>query len=165
MKLNSTLSNHYNPAFWNAIHFHYDSDGNYHDNLLTANQTQTLTTATVTLITETSATCGGNITSDLGDNVTAKGVVWSTSSNPTLTSNELGHTSDGTGTGSFTCNITGLIANGTYYVRAYSTSVSGTSYGNEIMFATIPTFGEWGLIVFGSLFAIFGGFLIYRRLI
>lgn len=165
MKLNTTLSNHFNPSFWNAIHFHYDSDGNYHDNLLTANQIHTVTTSTVTSITDNSATCGGEITSDLGDDITAKGVVWSTTTNPTLTTNETGHTSDGVGTGSYVSTITGLNLFTTYYVRAYSTSASGTSYGNEIMFTTIPTLGEWGLIVFGSLVSIFGGFLIYRRFV
>ena len=93
----------------------------------------TLTTASTVNITQTTATSGGNITSDGGASVTARGVCWSTSVNPVVTGN---HTSDGTGTGIFTSNITGLTANTTYYVRAYATNSAGTAYGNEISFTT-----------------------------
>ncbi len=94
----------------------------------------TLTTASTVNITQTTATSGGNITSDGGASVTARGVCWSTSVNPVVTGN---HTSDGTGTGIFTSNITGLTANTTYYVRAYATNSAGTAYGNEISFTTL----------------------------
>ena len=79
-------------------------------------------------ITATSATSGGNVFADGGSAVTARGVVWSTSANPTITSNT-GITSNGTGVGAFTSNITGLNENTTYYVRAYATNVNGTEYG------------------------------------
>lgn len=79
-------------------------------------------------ITATSATSGGNVFADGGTAVTARGVVWSTSANPTITSNT-GITSNGTGVGAFTSNITGLNENTTYYVRAYATNVNGTEYG------------------------------------
>ncbi len=85
-----------------------------------------VTTNDVTDITINSAKCGGNVTSDGGANVTARGVCWSTSPNPTINDNK---TTDGNGTGSFTSNITGLTANTTYYVRAYATNEKGTSYG------------------------------------
>ena len=76
----------------------------------------TLSTASVTEITTTSAKSGGNITSDGGATVTARGVVWGTSANPTVASNS-GITSDGTGTGTFTSDLTGLNPATTYYVR------------------------------------------------
>jgi uncharacterized protein (TIGR02145 family) len=92
-----------------------------------------LTTGSITGITHTAADAGGNITSDGGSEVTARGVCWGTSQNPSTGSSK---TSDGTGTGSFTSSITGLTANTTYYVRAYATNSEGTSYGNEVSFPT-----------------------------
>ena len=101
-------------------------------------QLPTVTTSSVSNVTETSATCGGNVTSNGGSNVTARGVCWSTSHNPT-TSNS--HTINGSDTGSFTSNITGLTAGTTYYVRAYATNSVGTAYGNEVSFTTIANAG------------------------
>jgi len=95
-----------------------------------------LTTSMVSGITATTAICGGNITSDEGFAVTARGVCWSISSNPTITD---AHTTDGTGTGSFTSNLTGLSPNTTYYVRAYATNSVGTSYGEQYSFTTLNT--------------------------
>jgi len=93
----------------------------------------TVTTNTVTDITQTSATSGGNVTSDGGSPATARGVCWSTSSNPTTTDN---HTTDGSGTGTFISYLTGLTPNTLYYVRAYGTNNVGTGYGNEVAFTT-----------------------------
>ena len=93
----------------------------------------TVTTSDVTNITETSAICGGNVTSDGGVGVTARGVCWSTSHNPTIEDNK---TIDGTGTDSFTSSLTGLSASVTYYVRAYATNSEGTAYGEEKEFIT-----------------------------
>ncbi len=100
----------------------------------------TLQTTAVTAINTTVAVSGGNITSDGGATVTAKGVVWGTSQNPTITLST--KTTDGTGVGSFISNISNLTANTTYYVRAYATNSLGTSYGNEINFTTMPTIGQ-----------------------
>ena len=94
-----------------------------------------LTTINVTVITQTSAVSGGNVTDDGGVEVTAHGVCWAATQNPTTAS---GKTNDGTGTGFFTSSITGLSANTKYYVRAYATNSVGTSYGNEVSFTTNP---------------------------
>ncbi len=93
-----------------------------------------VTTADVTDITQTTAVSGGNVTDDGGASVTARGVCWSTSQNPTISDNL---TSDGNGTGSFTSNLTNLTANTTYYVRAYATNENGTSYGEQKSFTTL----------------------------
>ncbi len=93
----------------------------------------TLTTDSITNITGESATSGGNITDDGGLNITARGVCWSTSPNPTVSDN---HTTDSTGTGNFSSSITGLEIITTYYVRAYATTNAGTAYGNEVSFTT-----------------------------
>jgi len=93
----------------------------------------TVTTSGITNITGTSATGGGNITSQGSSSVEARGVCWSTSSNPTTSDS---HTTDGSGTGSFPSNITGLTANTPYYVRAYAINSVGTAYGSQESFTT-----------------------------
>lgn len=93
----------------------------------------TVTTSTVTNITETTATSGGNVTNDGGATATTRGVCWNTSGNPTITDSR---TTDGNGTGSFTSLLSGLTANTTYYLRAYATNSKGTSYGEQISFKT-----------------------------
>lgn len=100
----------------------------------TSIQLPTLTTSTITSITATSAVSGGNVTADGGGAVTAKGVCWSTAPGPTIGGLQ---TTDGTGTGPFTSNITGLTNGTTYYVRAYTTNSAGTSYGNELSFLAV----------------------------
>jgi uncharacterized protein (TIGR02145 family) len=89
----------------------------------------TLITTTSSSITSTTASSGGNITNDGGGAVTARGVVWSTSQNPTVAL--ITKTTDGTGTGSFTSSITGLSPGTLYYVRAYATNSAGTAYGTQ----------------------------------
>ena len=95
----------------------------------------TVTTVAISNIDKTTATGGGEVTADGGATVTARGICWSTSQNPTVDGN---HTTDGTGTGSFTSSMTGLTANTTYYVRAYATNSAGTAYGEEVSFTTLP---------------------------
>lgn len=93
-----------------------------------------VTTAAISNITDNSATCGGNVVSDGGASVTERGVVWSTSPNPDISLST--KTVDGSGTGNFVSQITGLSSKTTYYVRAYATNSKGTTYGNEVSFTT-----------------------------
>jgi uncharacterized protein (TIGR02145 family) len=93
-----------------------------------------ISTSGVISITRTSAICGGNVTDEAGSAVTARGVCWSTSENPTLSDS---CTIDGSGTGLFTSSISGLSPNTTYYVRAYATNGEGTGYGNQVEFTTL----------------------------
>ena len=93
-----------------------------------------VTTSPITNVGAFNPTTGGNVTSDGGSMVSARGVVYGTSSNPTLSNN---FTTDGTGTGSFISVLSGLSPVTTYYVRAYATNGVGTSYGNEFDFTTI----------------------------
>jgi hypothetical protein len=94
----------------------------------------TVTTTVVTNINVMTATSGGNISSDGGSVVTARGVCWSTTINPTTANS---HTTDGTGTGTFVSNLTGLNGTTLYYVRAYVTNIAGTAYGNQVSFTTL----------------------------
>jgi hypothetical protein len=82
-----------------------------------------------------SANSGGKIVSDGYANITAKGIVWSTTPNPTIANNK---TNDGTGLTSFNSFLGNLIQNTTYYVRAYATNTIGTTYGDERTFTTKP---------------------------
>lgn len=92
-----------------------------------------LTTTIVSSITGNSALSGGNITSDGGANITARGIVWNSNTNPTIANNK---TVDGIGTGTYTSILQNLTSSTTFYVRAYATNSIGTSYGNEISFTT-----------------------------
>jgi len=92
-----------------------------------------VTTTTITGITMTTATSGGTVVSDGGSPITARGVCWATTANPVSTGN---HTTDGTGTGTFTSSITGLSSSTLYHVRAYATNANGTYYGDDLTFTT-----------------------------
>lgn len=95
----------------------------------------TIQTIEITSITSTSAVSGGNITDDGGTPVTMRGVCWSTSQNPTIDNND-GMTEDGSGIGEFPSNLSDLIPETEYFIRAYATNSEGTAYGNELSFTT-----------------------------
>ncbi|UCH14008.1 MAG: hypothetical protein JSV22_13000 [Bacteroidales bacterium] len=92
-----------------------------------------VTTASPSNITDSSVTCGGNVTDSGGEPVTARGVCWGTSSYLNLSDS---CTIEGSGTGTFTSNLTGLAFNTNYYVRAYATNSVGTGYGDALSFTT-----------------------------
>jgi hypothetical protein len=95
-----------------------------------------LVTTAVTAITGTTATSGGTVSSDGGEPVTSRGVVWGTSPGSLTYS-----ATTGAGTGAFSTSLTSLNAATTYYVRAFATNSIGTAYGNELSFTTasVPT--------------------------
>ena len=93
----------------------------------------TVTTSSATNISVTSATVGGNVTDDGGATVTERGVVYSTTPNPTTSNSKV---VSGSGKGSFTCNLSNLQEVTTYYVRAYAVNQKGTAYGEEQSFKT-----------------------------
>jgi len=81
-----------------------------------------------------SATGGGTVTSAGGGTILARGVCWSLNPNPTLADN---FTTDGTGLGTFVSNLTPLLPNTPYHVRAYATNEVTTTYGQDILFTTL----------------------------
>ena len=91
-------------------------------------------TDTISNLTDTTAVGGGNVINDGGVPVNVRGICWDTIPYPTINKN---NTVNGSGTGSFTSNISGLKHGTTYYVRAYATNSVGTAYGNEVSFTTI----------------------------
>ena len=102
----------------------------------TANNYATISTIAPSNITSTTATSGGNASADGGSSITTRGICWSTTVNPTVANSK---TSDGTGTGSFSSSITGLVAGTTYNVRAYCTNSVGVVYGANVTFTTLST--------------------------
>jgi uncharacterized protein (TIGR02145 family) len=94
----------------------------------------TISTSGIWSITITSAQCGGNVTSDGGAPVTARGVCWSTNPGPTV--DLITKTQDGPGIGPFSSALSGLSSGTLYYIRAYATNSTGTAYGNELSFET-----------------------------
>jgi len=99
--------------------------------------TPSISTSGMSNIESTSATSGGAIISDGGNDVITKGVCWSTSTNPTIALST--KTVNGSGSSSFTSNITGLTPLTTYYVRAYATNSTSTYYGSNVSFTTQST--------------------------
>jgi hypothetical protein len=91
-------------------------------------------TAPVTNLTATGATFGGQVTSEGGSAVTARGFVVGTSPEPTVENDDL--VPAGSGTGSFTVPVTDLLPGTTYHLRAYATSEIGTGYGADLVFTT-----------------------------
>lgn len=100
----------------------------------------TVTTADVTNIAGTTATAGGNVTANGGAAVTARGVCYSETANPTISGPR---TTDGTGNGTFVSSLTGLKGNTTYFVRAYATNAIGTAYGEQKTFKTLIATRTW----------------------
>ena len=96
-----------------------------------------LVTNAVSNITTTSAESGGTITSDGGTAITERGIVYSTTSNPTVANTKV--VDAGTGTGAFTVTIPGLAPATLYYVRAYAVNGGGasTSYGPNVRLNTL----------------------------
>jgi uncharacterized protein (TIGR02145 family) len=92
-----------------------------------------VTTSPVSCVTRTTAQSGGSITSNGGAGIIEKGVCWNTQGNPTVLNDK---TNEGSGSEPFLSSIAGLSMNTTYYLRAYATNSSGTSYGSQESFTT-----------------------------
>jgi uncharacterized protein (TIGR02145 family) len=89
----------------------------------------------ITGITANSALGGGIILSEGGSAVTTRGICWSTSQNPNVSDN---HAEDIYTKNSFRIRMNNLTLNTKYYARAYAVNSYGTSYGNQLVFITIP---------------------------
>lgn len=95
-----------------------------------------ITTTAVTNITAESAVTGGNITDAGGNTITKRGVCWGEAENPDIKGKS---TNDGSGTGAFVSEISGLAPGKTYHVRAYAICQAGIAYGNDVSFS-VPVF-------------------------
>ncbi len=104
--------------------------------------TKTFTTLTFPVVTTTpagsitasSAASGGTVTKSGNTSIMACGVWWSASPNAQTTGTQI---PDPSVASVYTSNLTGLVSNTLYYYKAYATNSVGTSYGEELTFATI----------------------------
>lgn len=85
-------------------------------------------------ITSINAISGGNITGNVIDSVVERGICFNIAPSPTVLNQKI---IGGSGTGNFNCNLTGLIPNTTYYVRAFAKVNNNVQYGNEVSFNTL----------------------------
>jgi uncharacterized protein (UPF0147 family) len=95
----------------------------------------TVITTKPSLIAQSTARSGGQISTDGGNPITAKGVCWSTTESPVIGIGNF--TTDGTGNAAFASSMTALQKGTVYYVRAYATNGMGTAYGNQESFTTL----------------------------
>ena len=125
-----------------------------------------VSTNSVLGITAGTATCGGDVSDNGGSYLVARGVCWGVGTLPTIDSS---HTADGTDTGLYNSNMTGLIPLTTYYVRAYATNATGTGYGSVSSFTTdslvtiipgLPVVGTTAPTLTSGSTASAGGFVI-----
>lgn len=94
-----------------------------------------VTTANISVVTQTRATSGGTIVSDGGETITEQGICWATNPEPTIHDNK---TSVVLGTRTFVDSIIDFTSANTYYVRAYATNSNGTGYGKAFQVTTLP---------------------------
>ena len=104
----------------------------------TAGNSGTMATVQTNAVTELSfqqAKLNGDLSNSGGKVILAKGFCLSTSPNPTESNATV---VPGNTLGAFVSTATALVPNTTYYVRAFATSTSGTAYGQEVSFTTLP---------------------------
>lgn len=93
----------------------------------------------------TTATANGNVTADGGATVNDRGVCYKTTAGVTLADNK---TASGSGTGTFSVNLSSLSVNQQYFFKAYATNTAGATLGSELTFTTLanvpgtPTLGN-----------------------
>lgn len=97
----------------------------------------TVSTAGNSNITPNSATCSGNVLTNGGLVLTAKGICYDTIANPSILLNLF--TNETGSLGSFSSNLSGLMLGKTYHYRAYATNNLGTVYGSDSVFTTATT--------------------------
>lgn len=101
----------------------------------------TVTTNSVSDVTDTTALCVGAVVDNGNADIIAKGFCWGTEQNPTLENNTVVTvtTREEAADDFFTATLSGLTATTEYYVRAYATNSEGTAYGENINFVTLET--------------------------
>jgi hypothetical protein len=100
-----------------------------------------LVTTPVSDITNTSASSGGSFSTNGTLSISSVGIELDTSA---AFPNHFLYT-DGSGIGTFTGPLTGLMQNTTYYIRAFATADTLTYYGNVLQFTTTYTLGKYNV--------------------
>ncbi len=99
-----------------------------------SNKVELSTNNNISNIGSDSAIVGGNITKDGGETITERGVVWNTSTNPTISNYKR---KAGSGLGAFTVKLDQLLPLTEYFARVYSVNIYGTNYGQQVSFKTL----------------------------
>jgi len=126
----------------------------------TSNKVEISTVTPVTKIGADSAFAGGTITKDGGETISERGIVWATSSNPTVNNFKR---NAGSGTGNYLIEIDTLLPFTDYFVRAYAINYFGTFYGQQVAFKTIkgvPKFNSSNVISFEAYLAKVSAFIV-----
>lgn len=94
-----------------------------------------VTTDSYGALTSSSAVVTGTIVNDGDYPILERGIVWNTSTNPTIANNKVpaGGTAIGTFTETYSIANSGVLT----YVRSYASNINGTGYGTNISF-TLP---------------------------
>ena len=101
-----------------------------------------VTTASATNVTTYDATMGGSWATGGGATITGCGVVYGTGNTPTIGDGTSTQVTMASPSSPFTLqNSSNLLAETTYYVRAYVTNAGGTSYGAAVPFTTLGYYG------------------------
>ena len=138
-----------------------------------------ITTKAIVGITSNSATFGGIVSNANSNQIIERGIVYDTSTNPTVKSKKI---SIGKGIGSYDYTTSGFFNNGdflqsnkTYYVRAYAITENNiTLYGNEVSFTTsiftppiittnTPTNISSNFVFLGGTISALNGNTVYQR--
>jgi alpha-tubulin suppressor-like RCC1 family protein len=101
----------------------------------------TVAMPTISRVTASTTSFGGNVTSDGDATITERGIIYSetsANSNPSIGGNGVVKVTTTGTTGPFTTSVTGLNAQTSYSFKAYATNALGTGYTN------VETFG-WAL--------------------
>ena len=134
---NTTINSLLNNKIYYARAYATDNSGTHYGPVISFSTTPslpTVTTENITGITISTANSGGEVVDNGGSPIIARGVCWSTSQSPSIVNSF--YSTDGTGSGSFTSNLTGLSSGTTYYIKAYATNSSGTGYGIQKSFTS-----------------------------
>jgi hypothetical protein len=113
--------------------------GSFEYNGIAPASVPTVSTLAVSSISATTATGNGTVTATGGANITERGIYYSTTNGfANGAGTKVSTTGNWSATGAFTQSITGLTAGTTYYVKAFATNSTGTGYGAQVSFATLP---------------------------
>jgi surface protein len=113
---------------WNASTSSWDINS--------SNNTFDIKTLQIDYYSNNSGRSGGEVISDGGSSVTARGIVWGVNPDPMIDGDK---TTDGTGSGTFISELTNLSESTTYYYRAYATNSNRTVYGTTYSFQTMSS--------------------------
>lgn len=94
----------------------------------------TVTTDSVIDVLALQATFTGTVTNAGTELVLSRGFCYATTTSPTVSNKII---LSGGGLGTFSESPTDLLPSTTYYIRAFSTTIAGTSYGDEFSFTTL----------------------------